>query len=291
MRYIRTLALVLVGVLLTAACSTSSSTDSGEDPPADDDPQAIVSLSPTATEMLFAIGAGDQVVAVDDQSDFPADVPRTDLSGFEVNVEAVLGYEPDLVVASDDAAADGLAAAGVTLLVLPAAGTLTDVYDQLVDLGEATGHEDEAAEVAADMRTEIDEITASVASRASSPTYYHELDDTYYTVTSSTFIGQLYALAGAENIADAADTDGSGYPQLSAEFIIAEDPDLIFLADTECCGQSATTVAARPGWGELRAVKSGDVIALDDDVASRWGPRIVDLLRQIVHAVSAVPAA
>jgi iron complex transport system substrate-binding protein len=253
-------------------------------------PERIVSLSPTATEMLFAIGAGDQVEAVDDQSNFPADAPVTDLSGFEPNVEAIASYEPDLVVYSTEpgdlgAALDGL---GIPALVQPAATTLDDVYEQIDQLGRATGNDSEAEDVVDGMRAEIDSITGSIEPPSEPVTFYHELDDTYYSVTSSTFIGQLYSLVGLRNIADQAKGAGGGYPQLSAEYIIDADPDLIFLADTKCCGQSRKTVAKRPGWDRIAAVRNGGVIPLDDDVASRWGPRVVEYLRQIAKAVAAV---
>ena len=260
---------------------------------AEDAPERIVSLAPTTTEMLFAIGAGDQVVAVDDQSNYPDDAPRTDLSGFEPNVEAIVGYEPDLVVLTDDNGdvVAGLEAADVETLVLPAATTLDDSYDQLSQLGEVTGHEDEAADVVSGMQDDIEEITSSVpVPDGPPPTYYHELDQTFFTATSATFIGQVYEMVGLENIADAADADGSGYPQLSAEYILEQNPDIIFLADTKCCSQSAETVAARPGWAELDAVTEDHVVELDDDIASRWGPRVVDLLRTVADEVARVPA-
>jgi iron complex transport system substrate-binding protein len=253
-------------------------------------PERIVSLSPTATEMLFAIGAGDQVEAVDDQSNFPAAAPVTDLSGFEPNVEAIASYEPDLVVYSTEpgdlgAALDGL---GIPALVQPAATSLDDVYEQIDQLGRATGNDSGAEDVVDGMRAEIDSITGSIEPPSEPVTFYHELDDTYYSVTSSTFIGQLYSLVGLRNIADEAKGAGGGYPQLSAEYIIDADPDLIFLADTRCCGQSRKTVAKRPGWDRIAAVRNGGVIPLDDDVASRWGPRVVEYLRQIAKAVAAV---
>ncbi len=255
-------------------------------------PAKIVSLSATATEILFAIGAGAQVVAVDDQSNFPAEAPTTDLSGYTPNVEAILNYQPDLVVASNDPGGlvDALKATGVPVLLQPAATTLDDTYDQIEQLGAATGNVGDAAEVVAGITADLDELTGEVVERPTPLRYYHELDDTFYTATSKTFIGNLYALAGLENIADAADKDGSGYPQLSAEFILEQDPDLVFLADTKCCQQSAETVAARPGWSQLTAVRDGGVIALDDDVASRWGPRVVDFLRDVVDATAKVPA-
>jgi iron complex transport system substrate-binding protein len=248
-------------------------------------PERIVSLSPTATEMLFAIEAGDQVVAVDDQSDYPPEAPTTKLSGYEPNIEAIAEYEPDLVIASDAKPAQGLKPLKIPVLVQPAAQRLDDTYVQIEQLGRATGHMVEANTEVDDIRSRIHELLDSMPSLMNSPSYYHELDDTYFTVTSDTFIGQLYSLAGLENIADKADKAGTGYPQLSAEYIVEADPDLIFLADTECCGQSARTVAKRPGWERIEAVRSNGVIELDDDVASRWGPRIVEFLEKIVTAV------
>ncbi len=255
-------------------------------------PERIVSLSPTATEMLFAIGAGEQVVAVDSFSYYPPEAPVTDLSGFEPNVEAVVGFEPDLVVLSFDPGdvVAGLETAGVPTLVLLAAVTLDDTYTQIEQLGAATGRIGDAAALVGQMQADIDELAASVPERDEPLTYYHELDDTLFSVTSRTFIGEIYALAGLQSIADAADPEGEafGYPQLSAEFLLAADPDLIFLADTKCCGQNADTLARRPGFDQLTAVAEGRVIELDDDIASRWGPRIVEFFREIVEATAAI---
>jgi iron complex transport system substrate-binding protein len=254
----------------------------------EEEPEAIVSVSPSATEMLFAIGAGDQVVAVDDFSNYPPEAPVTDLSGHEPNVEAIASYEPDLVVLSFDPGdvVSGLEALAIPTIVQDAAASLADTYAQIEQLGQATGNVEEAEQVAAQIETDIAEIAGSVEESDRPLTYYHELDQTFYSATSSTFIGQLYALAGLESIADPAD-DGSGYPQLSQEFIVDADPDFVFLADTKCCEQSAQTVADRPGWSNLTAVKEGQVVELDDDIASRWGPRVVDLLDTIVDAVNA----
>jgi iron complex transport system substrate-binding protein len=252
----------------------------------DQRPERIVSLSPTATEMLFAIGAGGQVVAVDSNSNYPEEAPKTDLSAYQPNIEAIAGYKPDLVVYSDDPGelAAGLGKLGIPALQQPAATRLDDTYAQLDQLGRATGHQAEAGQLTATMRAEIEKIAA--AARPERPlTYYHELDKNLYTATSKTFIGQLYDQLGMKNIADAADKEASGYPQLSAEYVIKSDPDLIFLADTKCCGQSARTVAARDGWDQLTAVRSGAVVALDDDVASRWGPRVVDFLKTVAAKV------
>ena len=250
-------------------------------------PQRIVSLAPTATEMLFAIGAGEQVVAADEYSNYPEGAPTTDLSGFEPNVEAVADYDPDLVVVSDDLndIVSALGAVDIPVIHLPAAADLGDAYTQIEQLGTLTGNQDEATELVATMRSEIDELSTSVPDRAEPLTYYHELDGSLFTVTSATFIGQIYGLAGLQNIADQAEGADTLYPQLSAEYIIESDPDLVFLADTKCCGESADTVAARPGWDQLTAVTGHAVVALDDDIASRWGPRVVDFLEVVVEAV------
>jgi iron complex transport system substrate-binding protein len=263
-------------------------TTPGSTPEGAGTPQAIVSIAPTATEMLFAIGAGDQVIAVDDQSNHPAEAAAkmTDLSGYEPNVEAIAGYEPDLVVASDDTVKAQLEALGIPVWVGPAATTFEDTYEQLEQLGAATGHVAEAAELVAQMQSDIDEIAASVPPTETPLTVYHELSADGFSANSSTFIGQVYSRLGLQNIADLAEGDHGGYPQLNAESIVTADPDLIFLADTKCCGESLETVAARPGWQGITAVANGDVFEMDDDVASRWGPRVVDYMREVADAVN-----
>jgi iron complex transport system substrate-binding protein len=251
-------------------------------------------LSPTATEMLFAIGAGSQVVAVDDQSDYPAEAAKvkTDLSGYQTNVEAVAGYHPDLVVTSGDPKLTSqLEALGLKVWVGEAAKTFDDAYAQIEQLGAATGHVAEAAKLVSEIQTDLAALAKDAPKPPTPLTVFHELDNTGYSAASNTFIGQVYAMFGLTNIADAAN-DPSGYPQLSTEAIIAADPDVIFLADTKCCQQSLETVTARDGWAGITAVKDGHVYAMDDDVASRWGPRVVDYARQVRDALqqAAVPA-
>ncbi|GIE81294.1 ABC transporter substrate-binding protein [Actinoplanes philippinensis] len=257
-------------------------------------PDKIVSLSPTATEMLFAIGAGPQVIAVDDQSTYPAEAPKTDLSGFKPNAEAIAAKEPDLVVISGDA--DGIVAQlgklAIPVLVSPAAATLDDTYTEISDLGRLTGHPDEATALTGKMSTEIDTIVKSVPARSKPLSYYYELGPDLYSATSTTFIGSVFGRFGMTNVADAADPDGKlgGYPQLSQESLVKANPDTIFLADTKCCRQSADTVRARAGWSSITAVAKGQVYALDDDIASRWGPRTVALVQAVADAVAKVPA-
>lgn len=256
-------------------------------------PERIVSLSPTATEMLFAIDAGSQVIAADERSDYPPQAPTTTLSGFTPNAEAIAAYQPDLVVLTYDTQdiVAQLTALQIPVFVTPGANTLDDVYQQIEDLATLTGHAPQAEALVAQMQADIEKLVADLPVRAKPLTYYYELDPMYYSVTSNTFVGTLFKSAGLVNIADAVAPSGNDWPQLSAEAIVKANPDLIFLADTLCCGQSAQTVAERDGWSEITAVKTGRVIPLNDDIASRWGPRVVDLLRAIVDAVVAVPVA
>jgi iron complex transport system substrate-binding protein len=313
MRYpAKLVAAALGAALLLAGCGDGGSTENGGTPPpqtasATPDfpvtvgdltvatkPTKIVALSPTATEVLFAIGAGPQVIAVDDQSNFPADAPKSDLSAFQPNAEAIAGKSPDLVVLSNDMnnVVAQLRQLKIPVYVAPAGKTIDDTYQQVTDIGALTGNRPAAEDLAKKMQTDVDQLVKSVPQRSTKLTYYYELGPELYSLTSKTFVGSLFAQLGLENIADPADADGSkgGYPQLSAESLVKADPDLIFLADTVCCQQTAATVKARPGWAGITAVKSGQIVGLNDDIASRWGPRTVDLLRQIVDAVSKVPA-
>jgi len=256
-------------------------------------PERIVSISPTSTEVLFAVGAGDQVIAVDDQSNYPPEAPVSDLSGFTPNVEAIASYNPDLVILSFDPGdiIAGLEAVGIPVILHPSALTIDDAYTQWEQVGAATGRVAEAAAIVASTTTSIKSSVASLPEGTDGLTYYHELDPTFYSATSSTFIGSLYALTGMTNVADAGDPDGYGFPQLSAEYIIDADPSLIFLADTKCCGQDAQTVGERPGWDTMTAVANGSVVELDDDVASRWGPRISSFVERVVASILAFESA
>jgi iron complex transport system substrate-binding protein len=255
-------------------------------------PDAIVSLSPTATEMLYAIGAGSQVKAVDDQSDYPKQAPITKLSGYTPNAEAIAAYKPDLVIISDniDGITAKLNALSIPVLDLPAAASLSDVYAQFTELGAATGHVTQAQKTDSTLKADIKQIVAAVPAHAKPLTYFYEIStNPYYSVTSSTFIGSLLSLLGMKSIADAATgaAAAGGYPSVSAEYILKASPDYIILADTGSTGggQDAATVSARPGWSGLTAVKDKHIILLSPDIASRWGPRIIDLLSDVAAAI------
>jgi iron complex transport system substrate-binding protein len=257
-------------------------------------PTAIVSLSPTATEMLYAIGAGSQVKAVDSLSDYPPKAPVTKLSAYQPNAEAIAAYKPDLVVISNDLGGitAKLTALSIPVLELPAAANLAGVYSEFTQLGEATGHVAQARKEDSTLRLAVSKIIAAEAKRAKPLTYYYEVQvNPYYSVTSSTFIGSLLSLLGMKSIADAAKgaAAAGGYPTLSAEYILKANPDYIILADTGPTGggQDAATVAGRPGWTVVSAVKDKHFILLNPDIASRWGPRIVQLLQTVAAGVAA----
>jgi len=289
----RAISAIAASLFILGACGGSS--DSTDTTAAPAKQLRIVSLSPTATEMLYAIGAGDQVVAVDSLSTYPAEVaPKvTKISAYEPSAEAILAYEPDVVLISNDMnkITEQLTTADPEIQVWTgaAAASLDDVYKQITELGELTGRTDAAEDVIDDMKARIDAAVPDEMPLVAFSTYY-ELDNTYYSITSNTFVGALLSQFGLKSIADGVE-EGNDYPQLSAEAIVAADPAVIFLADTKCCQQSAKTVAARPGWGDLSAVKNGNVVELDDDIASRWGPRIVDLIEQIAEAHKALVSA
>jgi iron complex transport system substrate-binding protein len=248
-------------------------------------PQRIISLSPTATESLFAIGAGKQVVAVDDQSDYPKRAPKTALSGFTPNVEAIASYRPDLVVVQYDSGGivEALRKLDIRVLVQPSAKNLTVAYAQIRQLGSLTAHKRAAAALVKRMKAAIGRALATTPKRRLS--VYHELSPDFYSATSKTFIGGIYKLFGLRNIADAADSTSSGYPQLSGEYILGANPALIVLADTRCCGQTVGGVASRPGWSGLAAVRTRSVVAVDDSVASRWGPRVVQFVQSVAKVL------
>lgn len=272
-------------VILVAALSISGCGSGGETKPRPSNlPHRIVSLSPTATEMLYDVGAGPQVVAVDDHSDFPASAPRTGLSGAKPDTEAIIALKPDLVVMSADVNGTRatLEKVGIKVLVQPAARQLDDSYAQLEALGKATGHADQGRTAAAEMKSRIDAAVAS-APKNTGLTYFYERTTGLDTMTSTTFLGQLYGMFGLKNVADPAGRTGNGYPKLSTEALISADPRLIFLGDTK---GAASAIAKRPGWAGLTAVRTKSVYVLDADLASRWGPRLSILATEIGGAIT-----
>lgn len=263
-------------------------------------PQCIVSLSPTATETLFAIGAGSQVRAVDTDANFPlTGLPKIRINAFSPNVESIIGLcpvtaqhpssKPDLVVISYDAndIAQKLTNLGIRVLTQDAPSTVAGAYAQITQLGAATGHRTTASALVATMKRHIAASLASVGAPSHLRVYY-ELDPGYYSLASNTFVGSLLKQLGLVNIADPKSTSAdAGYPQLNAEYIVKANPQLIFAADTLCCRVTAATIGARPGFSLVAAVKNHQVVGLNDNIASRWGPRLVQLVATLATAVRA----
>ncbi len=269
-------------------------TSAGYDTSVASTPHRVISLSPSATEILFAIGAGKQVIAVDDYSTYPKSAPRSNLSGFTPNVEAIAAMKPDLVVLNEFATKAADVRAGLVMLGIPVyfEGTpsaLNGAYKEMTQLGVLTGHATQARSLVSRMRSQIHAIIAKVKVKKAVRIFW-ELDNTLYSATSKTFIGQVVKSFNPKivNIADAAaGADASGYPQLSAEYLISANPQVVFLADAQY-GESKATVAARAGWSAVDAVQQGNIVALPNDIPSRWGPRLVQLYRLIGNALAKV---
>jgi iron complex transport system substrate-binding protein len=253
-----------------------------------------VSLDPTGTEDLYAVGAGKQVVAVDLSSNYPPGVPKTSLNGVTPNIEAIANYDPSLVVIYADA--NGLVAGmkklGVPVLIEPTVTSIAGAYAQIEQLGQVTGHAASAQAVVASMQRQIAADLKSAGTTHSDLSYFWEVSaNPYYSATSKTFIGSIVGMFGLKNIADPADkASDAGYPQLTEEYIVTSKPQIIFLTDNQPNdgGQTPAIVAARPGWSAIPAVKDHEIIPLNDDVASRWGPRLPQLVAQVAAAIESV---
>jgi iron complex transport system substrate-binding protein len=251
--------------------------DDGDEVRFDQAAERIVALAPSYVEILFAIGAGDQVVAVDENSDYPpeevADLPK--LSGFEPSVEAIVEYDPDVVLISynPNDFKGALQSNGITVLSLLTPETVMGVYEQIHTIGRISGHAAESQQLTSNMEEQINIVTANVP-ESGGPRFFHELDNTLYTIGPGSFVHDMYATLRAENIAE---QTGEASPQLQNEAVISADPQVIILAD-EAFGESAETVAARPGWDQISAVKDGRVHGADPDIFSRPGPRVVEAM-------------
>jgi iron complex transport system substrate-binding protein len=255
-------------------------------------PKRIISLSPSATEILYAIGAGNQVIAVDDLSNYPSTAPITKLSAFSPNVEALMNYKPDLIILNADATKAlevkaALEKLKIKVFLERAPLNLKQAYLEITALGRATGKISGAQSVISDMKSKI---TAAIKKGKTSKkiTFFHELDNTLYSATSDTFIGKVYQDFKLVNVADqAATADSAGYPQLQSEYVIKSNPKIIFLADAQY-GESLETLTKRAGWSGITAVTNKNVVSLPEDIPSRWGPRLVDFYEFIASSIAKV---
>lgn len=262
-------------------------------------PTCIVSLSPTATETLFAIGAGSQVQAVDKDANYPKHgLPTKRINALSPNAESIAGIcstknghstKPDLVIISYNAnsIAEHLTALGIDVVEQDAATSVATALSQITTLGKLTGHVKKADAIAASLQATITKDIRSVPAHSSKKlTVYYELDPTLYSLASSTFVGALLKSLGVVNVADAQSSAAdAGYPQLSREYLVGANPKLVFLADTICCSVNAKNFAKRSGFSTMSAVKYGHIVGLSDDIASRWGPRLGILMNDLTRGV------
>jgi iron complex transport system substrate-binding protein len=255
-------------------------------------PHRIISLSPSATEDLFAIGAGPQVVAVDKLSNYPSKAPMSKLDAFDPNVEAIAAYKPDLVILNSGATKaasikSALQKLKIRIYFETAPTDMSGAYKEISDLGSLTGRGNAAKVLIQKMKSSISKAIMS-AKKTSPVAFYHELDETLYSVTSETFIGKVYKDFNLTNIADAAaSADSYGYPQLTPEYIVQANPAIIFLSDAQY-GTSAASVSTRPGWSSITAVTNGHLLSLPDDIPSRWGPRLVNFYQFVAASLIGV---
>jgi len=242
--------------------------------------QRIVSLAPSTTEMLFAVGAGKQVVGRDKYSDYPAETKNITaiIDTFpKVNLEAVVALKPDLVIAASIINQEQIKAMednGLTVFLVGNPKTFDDLYQTLVTIGQLTAHETEAKKLSDGLKERVKVVNDKVKGATKKPKVYYELDATDplkpYTAGSDTFIDLLIVAAGGENV-----VTFKNYAQISSEELVKQNPDIILLGDAKF-GTTVESVGKRAGWNAIAAVKNNKVIAFDDDLASRPAPRLVD---------------
>ncbi|WP_407540893.1 ABC transporter substrate-binding protein [Deinococcus radiomollis] len=282
----------LLSVLLTsAAVSATGATaypftltdDLGRRVTLNAEPKRVVSVLPSDTETLCAIGVCDRLVGVDESSDFPASVTKLPKVGglYNPNVEAMVALKPDLVVVSKyGKLADRLMAAGLTVVVVNPE-TYEEVFSKTLVLGKLMNREAQAKALVVQMRRDIARTEILTRNAAHKPTAYYEIDPTPYTAGPNSFIGVLLSKAGATNIIPATLGD---FPKISPELVVQQNPQLIL-------GPDLVTARARPGWAGIAAVKSGRVIAVVpgstlDTILNRPGPRLplaLAALAKLVH--------
>jgi iron complex transport system substrate-binding protein len=249
-------------------------------------PARIVSTAPTPTEILFAVGAGDNVVGVDDYSDYPAEVANlTKVGTVELNVEVILSLDPDLIVSSDLvplAQLDQLEQQGIPYVIL-AARTIDDVFRDIKMVGFITGHIQEAHDLVVQLQSRVHAVeNKTLADSVSKPKVYLEFYP-MWTYGSGSFGNDLIQLAGGTNIAGNTNDE---YVPVTDEFVIAQNPDMIiYTVGQNYDGTTPDTIAARPGWSGISAVAGSKMYPIDDNLVSRYGPRIVDALEQLAEII------
>jgi len=246
-------------------------------------PERIVSTAPTPTELLFAVGAGPLVVGVDNYSDYPEDalsLPK--VGSYELSVEVIVSLEPDLIVSSDLVPLSQLELLedqGIPYVIL-ATRTMDDIMRDIRLVGILTGHVTEAEALVQSLEERVSAVTAKTqAADLEKPKVYLEYFP-YWTFGPGSFGNDLIELAGGINIGQ---NTTSEYPMVTSEFVIAENPDVIIYTVGYMTETTAEEIASRPGWDDLSAVQGDEIYSLDDNLISRYGPRIVDGLEELAQ--------
>ncbi len=253
--------------------------------------QRIVSIAPSNTEILFAVGAGQQVVGREELSDYPAEAKNVTSIGSvfqKINTEAIVALKPDLVLAAEINSPEQVKALEdlkLTVYYLPNPKTFDDLYANLATVGKLTGHSSEASKLNESLKARYDAVRQKVSQAKETPTVFYEIDATDptkpYTSGPGTFIDLVIKLAGGKNIgAELKDA----FAQISSEELVKQNPSIILLGDA-LYGVTPESVAQRPGWSSLSAVKNKQVFAFDDNLISRPGPRLIDGLEQMAKLV------
>ena len=278
---------ILAAALLLTACATTRTDGLNRTVKLHGTPQRIVSLAPSNTEILFAVGAGKQVVGRDSFSDFPAEVESIkDIGGSmgKYDTEAIVALHPDLVLAGEintPEEVNSLQQLGLTVYYLPNPTTLEGMFTNLETVGQLTGHSSEAATLVSSLKTRVAAVDARIKPLTSFPTVYYELDATNptkpYTAGPGTFVDLLIARAGGINVGKSLT---SQWAQISLEQLVVSNPSIIILGDS-AYGTTVDSVKQRPGWSGLAAVQNGQIYPFDDNLVSRPGPRLVDGLEAL----------
>jgi iron complex transport system substrate-binding protein len=255
-------------------------------------PQRIVSLAPSNTEILFALGAEERLVGRDDFSDYPPvalDIPSIGSLYPNVNAEVVVDLQPDLVLAAgitNPADVQQLADLGLTVFATRINRTLEDVFSDILDVGMLVGRSAEAEALVGGLRARAEAVTSKTGTIAERPKVFYEVDATEpsspWTSGPGTFIDQLITQAGGQNVGAVL---AEQYAQISLEQLVAEDPDVIVLGSATYGGQTPDMVGERAGWQDIRAVANGAVYTFDDNLVSRPGPRVVDGLETLARLI------
>lgn len=296
------LAVLIVLALSLAACAPTSGPaaagpiaivdGTGYELKLDAPAQKIISLAPSNTEYLFAVGAGDQVIARDDFSNYPEDAMELPtVGGFNgvYNLEEIARLQPDLILASPLNSPDvinSIKEVNPNVFVVPNPDSFDDLYTNIKNIGKLTGHDDKAQALVDEYTGRVKTVLDTVAKAEVKPKVFYELDATEpakpWTAGPGTFIDLLIGLAGGENIG--AKLEGE-WAQISQEALIVENPDVILLGDATYGGVTAEQVAARPGWDVIKAVSTNRVLPFNDDLVSRPGPRMVEGLEELAKAI------